>query len=282
MAIGDLVTANFMYEINGIVIGSGTDFITSKVEGLLAKSTIKTTDFDRMDAWGEYPGRDMYQGRKITFTVDVLGLPDPAAVNPIQTNYDNLMKAIAVPDVAPPAPAFQMVFQRAWVVAGKRYAWARPGKSAVTSDSDFVLGHFQVVFELKCNDPRYYSLTEITDAYTIANTTNQISGVTTNSGDTAALPIIDINGPATNPIVANANDGNKSLAVTVTLAAGDLLEIDMRLRSIKKNGVDISGSMTTSSQFWKLQPGANAITYQRTDSGASSLMNLRHRHTWSG
>jgi hypothetical protein len=60
-----------------------------------------------------------------------------------------------------------------------------------------------------------------------------------------------------------------------------LLEVDFRLHTITLNGVNRFDLMPADSQWWKLQPGVNVIQYQRTDSGASSTMTLRHRDVWS-
>lgn len=276
MAVGDLVTTYYQYELNGLLIGSGTDYVTTKVDGLLGKSDVKTTDVDRQDAWGEFPGRDMYKGRKIVFTIDIKDEFDTA-----QHNLDALQRAWSIPDVSPPAPAFQMVFYRPWTVAGKRFYWARPGRMGVPSDAELAHGHAVVVAELKANDPRSYSMAQVTDTLTIANTTNSITATLVNNGDTATSPIVTMPGPCINPQIGNANDGGKVFKMLITLTGADTLIIDFRQRTILKNGLDVGNSMALDSQWWKLQPGNNVITYGRNDSSAASAGTVAHRDGWS-
>jgi hypothetical protein len=275
MAVGDLVIANYTYEFNGLQFGHGTDIIVSKADGLLGKGDIKTTDVDRQDAWGTFPGRDMYKERRIVFSLDV--------VNDIQPNIEqtmsNIQAAWSVPDQSPPAPAMQLVFLRNWPIAGKRYYWVRPGRMAVPSDSDYAFGHAVVMAELKANDPRSYSLVEYSDTYTIANAATSVSGITINQGDSASAPILDIVGPAINPSVQNLTDNGKTFKCNVSLLAGDTLEVDFRQRTLTKNGVTVYDALD--SNWWKLRPGANQITYNRQSAAAPSTMTLRHRDTWS-
>lgn len=303
-----MVTAYNMYEMNGIVVGHGTDFIVSKVEGLFGKSDTKTTDYDRMDAWGEFPGRNMYKGRTITFTIDILGQPDPAGLNPVQEDYDNLMAALAMPDVPGQANPFELVFWRPWTVPGKRFVYAYPQKVGVVSDSDWVMGHISVVAQIKTNDPRMYALTEVTDTLNMPATSTTISENCQNNGDTAGTPIINLtingltsgqfstlaNANTTYLSFSNTNDSNKSVSIPWSAIVGgyDLyrtnlvnytFQIDFRQRTMTSNGTDISGYMNPSSMFWKLQPGPNLIT---VNTGLAlpvpATVQILHRDTWSG
>lgn len=276
MAVGDLVTAFQHYEFNGLLLGHGTDYIVTKVDGLLGKSDVKTTDIDRQDAWGEFPGRDMYKGRKIVFTIEVIN-----DINPIEQNMASLEAAWAIPDISPPASPYQLVFYRNWPTAGKRFYWGKPGRLAVPSDSDYAMGNAHVIAEIKANDPRKYSLIESSDLYTIPNTGSTFSGFSTNSGDTAMAPILDIVGPFTNPIIQNVTDAGKAFKMSIAGLANDLLEIDMRQRTVTLNGSDVGHNMMLDSNWWKLRPGANQIIYSRSGAGASSTMTLRRRNAWS-
>lgn len=307
MAVGDLVTTYNMYELNGIVLGHGTDFIVSKVEGLYGKTDTKNTDYSRMDAWGEYPGRKMYKGRTITFTLDVIGLPDPAAVNGIDANYSTLMAALALPDITAQPTPFQLVFYRPWPVAGKRFCWVYPDKAAVMSDSDWTLGHISCPVQLVANDPRHYSLEQYDTTINLAATGESTETSINNQGDSAAMPVINfqftlssaqwatLNGSTANLIIQNINDSSKSVVIPVSAVVGTalstagpgggyyMLSFDMRQMSIKVNGVDISGSINASSRFWKLQPGENMVNINMGVAWPVPVtIDILHYDTWSG
>lgn len=276
VSAGAAVTKYYQYMLNGLVIGSGTDFVTTKVEGLLGKSDVKTTDVDRQDAWGEFPGRDMYKGRRIIFTIDITDNYDTA-----QHNLDALEAAWAIPDTTTPALPTQMIFYRPWTIAGTRFYWVRPGRMAVVSDFDIAMGHATAVAEVKANDPRSYSTTQYTDTLTIANGQASASATSTNRGDTASAPILTFAGPCINPQVANFNNASKIFKMTIVLLPSDTLVVDFRLRTILKNGIDVGNFMSLDSEWWKLQPGQNQLVYSRSDSSAPSTLQVAHLDAWS-
>lgn len=275
--VGSQITAFYQYELNGLLFGSQTDFMVLKIEGLLGKSDIKTTDLDRQDAWGEFPGRNMYKGRKIVFTIAVLSGQEPNA----QISLDALQAAWSIPDLSPPPPPSQLVFYHPWKISGERFYWVYPGRMAVPSDSDGALGLFNVVAELKANDPRSYSMLETVDTFTIATGATTANTQSVNNGDSASPPILNIQGPCTNPQVVNFTDNARAFKMNITLAGSDTLQADFRQRTITKNGIDVSNYMALDSQWWKIQPGSNLIVYARTDSGASSTIAVHHRDCWS-
>src|SRR5437879_4719432 len=120
MAVGDLITGVPglpQYEFNGILLGSGTNFLVEKAQGLLGFPDLNSTDIDRQDAWGSFPGRNLYKERHITFDVHIVN-----ELGTIETDIQNLAKAFVIQEAwTPPAP-IQFVYQRKGGV--KRFLWA--------------------------------------------------------------------------------------------------------------------------------------------------------------
>lgn len=270
MAVGDLVTKDFMYEFNGLAFGSGTPYITSKVKGLLAPPGLRSNDKDRQDAHGSFPSRRTYSKRRIEFDVAVDGTPAN-----IEALMQSLMTAFTITDLPQ-----QFVFQRPNGF-GKRFAWCFVDASDFDSDYDVAHGYATGSLALVAHDPRYYSLAETSTLITIALNANSQNGNVTNIGNFDTAPILEIPGPSTNPRISNAADGNKTIRVDIAIPTGQTLIIDTKARSVTLAGVDRFDVVRTDNQWWKLKPGVNPISYNRTGGGAASSLNVRHRNAWS-
>lgn len=94
-----------------------------------------------------------------------------------------------------------------------------------------------------------------------------------NTGSVDVFPVITITGESTNPIITKTDTGEK-VEVTVSMHTGDVLEIDMFNRTITLNGSSIVGYRTSDSDWFSLDVGANHITYESddlTDTGVASV-----------
>jgi len=264
VAIGDLVTDYGAYEFNGFKFGHNTNFMVTQFTGLYDKADIKTTDYARKDAWGEYPGRDLYKGKALVATIDIVN-----EAGTIDTDVDALRAAWAIPErigIAAPVP---LVFWRNWPYAGKRFIMCRPGRLSLPSDFDLAYGHGTALCELKANDPRIYSL---------APTTVALPGSVVNHGDSAAAPVVTIVGPTSGwAAVLNASDDNRLFVLDRALTGAETLVVDFGKRTVLINGSDARQLRDVTSQWWKLQPGTNVITLPDPAASASLTFN----HTWS-
>jgi hypothetical protein len=91
----------------------------------------------------------------------------------------------------------------------------------------------------------------------------------TNSGDVDVFPTITLTGTGTNPIITNRLT-NEFLGLSLTTGASDVIEIDMRQRTILLNGGSIFALQTAGSTFWSLEPGGNPIALT-TSNGADTV-----------
>ncbi len=94
MAAGDLVVANGQYEFNGLLFGSATSFITTKVDGLLGMPSTDVSDIDRLLEHGSIPGAIRIQKRTVSIDMSIIGTP-------LGTTETNLLIAAAA--FQPPA-----------------------------------------------------------------------------------------------------------------------------------------------------------------------------------
>jgi hypothetical protein len=88
------------------------------------------------------------------------------------------------------------------------------------------------------------------------------SGYAVNEGDAPSWPVLRIYGRTVNPVIANLSSG-EAIHIEATVAAGEYLEIDSRLRRVSLNGVQnasryyvVRRDLTT---WWPVYPGSNAL-----------------------
>ena len=110
---------------------------------------------------------------------------------------------------------------------------------------------------LKVQDPRKYLQ---------AQTTLAGAGTATNAG-TYPTPVV-ITGTATGATstslqITNSTTG-KTIYITTALANNDVIVIDTRKHSIKKNGTETRSLIGAGTDWWSLNPGANTIAFTNT------------------
>jgi phage-related protein len=273
IAVGDLVVANYQYVYQGVLLGSGTNYRTEKVEGLLSMPDLEVFDSDRNDDHGAYVGRSLLRPRIVQMDVAVL-METLATMTDMETALRTLSTAL---NPLPGRTTAQLVFQRPGT--GKRYVNARCTRRSFPSTYEVPHGLARGAIEFKCADPRIYSLTETSVAIVLTGVSSN-SGTVTNGGDFPHRPVLEILGPAVNPRISNAQDGNKSIKVDITLSAAETLIIDTFNRTVTLAGANRYDVVRNDNQWWELKPGANTITMNRTGTTGNATLTVKERDTW--
>ena len=102
-----------------------------------------------------------------------------------------------------------------------------------------------------------------------------------NLGDEATDPIFTITGPGTTFFVGNDTTG-KDFNLPITLLDGDEVVIDVKRRTVIKNGItNLYGSLD--GDFWSINPGENDIRFL-VSSGATqnTNLNISYRDAYNG
>lgn len=116
------------------------------------------------------------------------------------------------------------------------------------------MGGFDFDIPLLAEDPRILAVTP---------TTITPPGTATNNGNFRAAALLTVLGPAAGPIViSNTVSGVlRTITVSTAIPSGQSLVIDFKARSVLLNGVNRYDLVTTTPQWWNVQPGANTIAY---------------------
>ena len=277
MAAGDLITADYQYEFRNFLFGSGTAYIVTEVDGILGTSDTDTSDVELETDHGSLPGLVVLRKRIITIEMSL----DAAAGSDIETRLNTLAATFQTPRKRNSRVLDQFVWRRNGV---KKFVWARCTKRDIKSDYDTARGKPDPRIQLEAPDPIIYGITLKTQNIVVASGATSNSGAVTNSGDflDGYFPKITINGPATNPRIANAADGNRQLKITNVLTAGQSIVVDFATKSVKKNGVEDMSLLANDSQWFAIVPGSNTLTVNRDagNTGASSTVTVEWRDTY--
>lgn len=138
--------------------------------------------------------------------------------------------------------------------------------------------------------PRAYDTsTDNVREYGVAGAPNTISIV--NEGNYNSPPIVRIYGPVTNPRVELSNWEGKEpsepveeMSFVITLQAGEVLEINVKEKTVLLNGaVSRRGTMTFQSDWFTLRPGVSTIRYSAlTAPGNTTMLDIEAYSAWLG
>lgn len=277
MSAGDQITSNYQYEYNGLLLGSMTRYVVKKVSGLLMPPSVRSQDKERTDAHGSFPGRRLYEPRSISFDIAI------DATSQAQVEADLLALGTAFQISELPIP---FVWQRPNGL-GKRFCWGFVEDSDFDSDYDVAHGLAAGSVQLLCNDPRIYSLAQTTTSFNLGAGATTGNATITNDGNFNSFPIIEIDGPFNDPIIANAGDNNRQIRLLCTIPAGTILRLNTKIRTIEtKTGggawINHYEYRADDNQWWRLVPGANPIAYTRAgiNNGALSQIRVFWNKSW--
>ena len=281
MATGDLITADWQIERNGLLMGDGSVYDLRKIDGLAGAPPTAPSDRSLSQRHGSIAGEDYLKPRTIVLTFEIV-----SDESTLTAKLDALNLAM-VPSINPVATAYRIPgVAGGGVVTNTTHSRNR----SVVVDSSYARGVATVVVQLVAADPRLYGLTQSSatartdDIATVGLEFDAVPDLTfggaifpgsltvNNAGNFTEPFKLRIYGPATDPVVTRSSD-ELFLSFTGTVALGDYLEIDGADRTIKLNSVTNKYSLLDGDSTWfDLDPGANTLRLTRTGSDASTLV----------
>lgn len=275
MAIGDLITRDGQYQLASLLLNTmgphpDAGYIVTQADGIFGVPDVEHGDVKKQGEHGDLWGVDLLTGRTINLTVQILG----------SDKADFAARIDAVKGLFRPQTLWlEFAYRRNGVV---RYQEVRPRRLHIVSDPTHGVGApwTEALMELRASDPRWAAPNEDIVTYTITVGNNSIAGVQPNAGHMDAWPIFEIDGPVTNPRIANADDGNLQFKIDIVVPSGDTLVIDTKKKTVLLEGVDSYSSVRTDSQWFKIQPGNNDITFSRTGTTGTSVLRVKSRGSW--
>lgn len=244
---------NYTFDFNNLIIGTGTNYLVTNVEGLGGTPPLRIQDDNRGYIDGSYTGRDFYDERTVYIDVTVLGDNSSTA----QENYLALQEAYAPQPLGyyfdptgfiPDADMLKEFRFRLNGDTGDRYMYGRSRGLVTPIDADFAYGYIQTRIMMTFPDPRYYN----------APTTPTASSAVTmiNQGWAISCPMINITLTSTS---GSITDGNGNYMYFAGMTVGSYLTIDLLTRVIYLDDIPTRNIMTAATNGW-LQLNPNSTT----------------------
>jgi len=289
MAAGDLITTDWQVEYQGLLTGGDTAYSLVQVEGLAGMPPVRSSDLALMRRHGAHPGDDFLDVRQVVLTYEIYAADNTAfaaAVEALQSAF------------RPGGAEAALVFQIPGLADNaKGLVWCRPRRRQLPVNLEWYHRIPIATIELVATDPAVYANTESGGSSTLpsagggmtfpetppitfgaVSTGGTITAV--NGGSFATDVTFRIDGPADNPRIESLTAG-QTIAVNISLAAGEYLLIDTKSRTVLLGGTTSRYSLLDSTSRWfTLAPGSNEITFRATTSTAATLT-ARWRSAWA-
>jgi hypothetical protein len=105
----------------------------------------------------------------------------------------------------------------------------------------------------------------------------------TNAGNTSVSPVVRMYGPCSGPVISVDGGGALSFP-TLTINAGDYVEVDFRERTVLADGRASLSRLGTldfaSASWWRLLPGDNLVRYSPASYSGAAAAVVMWRDSW--
>jgi len=264
--------------------GAGSPYQILSLDGLEGVPGLRVQDDNRGYADGMFSGRDFYNGRTISFIIQVTS----DGTNSAQTNLNTLQSTL-LPQTSGTKPLYFLL-----PPSNQQFIDARVRGFRTTIDPNYTYGLIMCQVEFFCPDPNYYANNEQTALLAYTPPTGRvynrvynlvygggsavITTTVTNNGWANAYPNIVLTGPIIDPVLGNQTQ-NKQLNLIGTYTAGDTIEIDLYNKLITLNGQPARNILNSGEWFWA-QPGNNIFTLTG-DAGSTATNVTQAVVTWN-
>lgn len=266
MAVGDLVTAPYMFEFNGLVLGATTDYDIELIQGVNGFS-VRTDTEEAFGRHGSVAGR--HYAKHKTPTID--GNIRTSDINDFLTKRQALVNAFApIEDVNSSLP-FVLRYPGS---ALKVYANIRPLEFDIPVDFRFSIAypHFNIKFEQI--DPRLYDLNLTNTSFTMPTD----SKVITNNGNARTNWLGTLVGPCELPRITN-DDTGQFIELNLVLTGTDVVTFDSSTSLVNINNIPTGSLLTAGFSWWDLDPGNTNISFTASNA-ASAVFSITHRDAY--
>jgi hypothetical protein len=277
MAAGDLITMDYQFEYNGLLMGDGTIYDITGVDGMDLMAVRQADEKRPYDHGAIDLSPDLLPNRVIILRADVIS-PQPSDLIFFRT-------ATAIRNHAQ-TQLLPLVWQLPG--QGKKMCMARVRNRAFPIDRNFALGFGNVTLQFWAPDPFVYDNNQksvvVTSPIVVTGFGFPIAfpltfggdlggssiADLTNLGDIYTYPTATIYGPIVNPTLSNTTYG-QDWHLNMTLSAGDVLVVDFKERTAVLNiSQSVYSYIDATSIWWHLMPGTNEIRLSGGGVGGSA------------
>jgi hypothetical protein len=273
-----MALADYSFTFGSFTFGAGTPFPVLEIDGLEGVPELRVQDDNRGYNDGSYSGRDFYNGRTITFSVNIFAGNGLSA----SANYNLFQAAIQPQSTGTTALAFKLSPSDT-----EKTIQARVRQVKTKVDPEYTYGYIKTQVVMFCPDPRYYDNTTtfatITPPTSVQGRTydrvyplsfgggNNNSTTINNTGTIYTSPIISIVGPGSNPLISLAGSTNY-VGVNYTMTALDTIVIDLNQKLVTLNGTAVRNLVLAGSNFFTCPVGSSQLVLSFSSGVSASTL----------
>lgn len=276
---GELVTSAWQIELQGVLMGAGTDIVVKAFDPWSAPA-VRASDQPRAGAHGITAGDDLLGGRNVVVSVAIRG----EAVDDMAVRR-TLASAFATSRVDVPIVWMEDDGIKYRMTGRPRLASSKV-QPRIPTEGRFV-----------ATDPRIYADAEVTEStgvstasggLTFAASAPFVFGTAGEGGTIAAVNagrgidapwVATFTGPLTAPALEHVEQARILNLSGAALLAGETLVVDSSTRTVMLNGVASRYSwLALASNWFTIEPGVNTLRFGAA-SGAGTVQ-VRFRSAW--
>jgi hypothetical protein len=291
MAIGDLITQAGQLQWRGLLLGLGTDYDLTKLDGWEDMPPVDVGSKVRPRSHGADPGVLLAQPHVFTATFDI---------DPLQAGGTAAARRFVRAQTGPPATALLEAVAVS-LDAGEtliRFAQLTARKIPLEINYENIIK--DAVLQWECADPRLYALAQTTvtcrlpladpasgsgaypQTYPFAYASLIAGGgpqAAVNNGNAETPPVYTFTGPLTNPVLTISDTtGTRRTVFGITLAAGEQLVVDVLNKTVTDGGASRYGyNSGTAIEQLTLAPGTSQITLSADAGDATASLTAVYR-----
>ena len=272
--------------INGLTIGAGTTYRwVSWPEGLVETPSIRLSDRPNAGDHGIIAGRDLMEGRPVSFEVWVLG-PTRAEA---EANSMLLLEAFA------PSELDTTLDVRLTGTPSEYRLYGRT-RGCVGKLGRFVAGKLIIRCEFMATDPRLYSTTALSATTGLSTAVGGLAfpavapfvfgsggtGSSMSCPNDGTLPtpwVATFTGPLVAPQLVHSGSGDDINLSGASIVAGETIVVDSAAKTVLLNGTTSRYNWLASVPNWfSLEPGVNTVTL--LGASGSGSVSIAWRSAW--
>ena len=276
---GELITETGQWELNGLLMGPGTDYNVMRETTPHAFPDVRVGDLDRAGSGGVLPGQDLLGGRRVLIQIGIRTATRAGARAALQTLMASWVPApVDVPLV--------------WRDDLGTFRFEGRPRLAEPDESKVAAGAVDVECRFLATSPHYVSNAESSGStgfpvggagftfpvtFPLVFGTGGTGGVVsaTNAGSVPVPWQASIAGPWVNPTILHVASG-RQLTINVTLVAAEVLTVDSESQSILLGGTASRFSSLVQPAAWfDLDVGSNEVRFGGASGSGTAELSFR-------
>lgn len=290
MTAGELITTDYQYEYNGLLIGCDTEYDVEELSGLFGFPSVRSSTEDAFGMHGGVPGRHYATSRQFTVSLNIHGATsDDDVFSSLKYELTRAFAPRSLPRILPDTPLgdtfiggeIPFVYQHPGIGERRRFINCRPIGMDIPANRMYALKYPHAEIRLEATDPRHYDYTfnvataglptygggidfPLTFPLNFGVGSSNAAALQ-NVGNAPAHWFADIAGPVTNPRIevtslVDDTDVHHIYFSGLTVNAGEVLELASRTRSVLLNGQSRRSFVVPGSLWFTIPPAPDGLS----------------------